>query len=102
MATDLAKMSLLRGWSCVPGDPECRRAHQRPKPRELRGLRRKRRRRRVYCRPMVTPRTVIVVNPRSQGGRLGKRWKDIADTIRRAFPFEEAITQAPGDATRLA
>jgi YegS/Rv2252/BmrU family lipid kinase len=50
---------------------------------------------------MVMPRTVLVVNPRSQGGRLGKRWKDIADTIGRAFPFEEAITEAPGDATRL-
>jgi YegS/Rv2252/BmrU family lipid kinase len=50
---------------------------------------------------MVTPRTVLVVNPRSQGGRLGKRWRDVADTIGRVFPFEEAITQAPGDATRL-
>ena len=50
---------------------------------------------------MVTPRTIVVVNPRSQGGRLGKRWKDIADTIGRAFPFEEAITEAPGDATLL-
>jgi len=50
---------------------------------------------------MVMPRTVLVVNPRSQGGRLGRRWKDIADTIGRAFPFEEAITEAPGDATRL-
>jgi YegS/Rv2252/BmrU family lipid kinase len=50
---------------------------------------------------MVMPRTVIVVNPRSQGGRLGKRWADIADTIGRAFPFEEAITAGPGDAIRL-
>ncbi|HEX7842433.1 MAG TPA: diacylglycerol kinase family protein [Kofleriaceae bacterium] len=50
---------------------------------------------------MGTPRTVLVVNPRSQGGRLGKRWKDVADTIGRAFPFDEAITEAPGDATRL-
>lgn len=50
---------------------------------------------------MVMPRTVLVVNPRSQGGRLGKRWRDIADTIGRAFPFDEAVTQAPGDATRL-
>ena len=50
---------------------------------------------------MVTPRTVLVVNPRSQGGRLGRRWKDIADTIGRAFPFDEALTEAPGDATRL-
>src|SRR5690348_2291672 len=50
---------------------------------------------------MVTPRTVLIVNPQSQGGRLGKRWKEMADTIGRAFPFEEAITQAQGDATRL-
>ncbi|HEY6175687.1 MAG TPA: diacylglycerol kinase family protein [Kofleriaceae bacterium] len=50
---------------------------------------------------MVTPRTIVVVNPRSQGGRLGKRWKDIADTIGRAFPFEEAVTEGPGDATLL-
>jgi len=50
---------------------------------------------------MVTPRTVLVVNPRSQGGRLGRRWKDVADTIGRAFPFDEALTEAPGDATRL-
>src|SRR4030088_62209 len=50
---------------------------------------------------MVTPRTVLIVNPKSQGGRLGKRWTEIADTIGRAFPFEEAITQGPHDATRL-
>jgi YegS/Rv2252/BmrU family lipid kinase len=50
---------------------------------------------------MLTPRTVLIVNPRSQGGRLGKRWKEIAETIGRAFPFEESVTQAPGDATRL-
>src|SRR3954468_23600226 len=51
---------------------------------------------------MVTPRTVLIVNPKSQGGRLGKQWKDTADTIGRAFPFDEAITKGPGDATRLA
>jgi YegS/Rv2252/BmrU family lipid kinase len=50
---------------------------------------------------MVMPRTVLIVNPRSQGGRLGKRWTEIADTIGRAFPFDEAITEGPGDATRL-
>jgi YegS/Rv2252/BmrU family lipid kinase len=50
---------------------------------------------------MVTPRTVLIVNPKSQGGRLGKQWKDTADTIGRAFPFDEAITTGPGDATRL-
>src|SRR3954469_22221034 len=73
----------------------------RPKPPELRGVRRSRRRRRVYSARMVMPRTVLVVNPRSQGGRLGKRWKDVADTIGRAFPFDELITQGPHDATRL-
>src|SRR5438874_2665272 len=51
---------------------------------------------------MVAPRTVVVVNPKSQGGKLGARWADLADTIARAFPFDEAITTAPGDATRLA
>jgi len=48
------------------------------------------------------PRTTVIVNPRSQGGKLGKRWPELADTIGRAFPFDEAITKAPGDATRLA
>lgn len=50
---------------------------------------------------MVAPRTVVIVNPQSQGGRLGKRWSDVADTIGRAFPFDEAITRGPGDATKL-
>jgi YegS/Rv2252/BmrU family lipid kinase len=50
----------------------------------------------------VDPRTVVIVNPQSQGGRLGKRWADLADTIGRLFPFDEAVTQSAGDATRLA
>jgi len=50
---------------------------------------------------MVAPRTVVVVNPKSQGGKLGKRWTEIAETLGRAFPFDEAITRGPGDATRL-
>lgn len=50
---------------------------------------------------MKAPRTTVIVNPTSQGGRLGKRWSDISETIGRAFPFDEALTQAPGDATRL-
>jgi YegS/Rv2252/BmrU family lipid kinase len=50
----------------------------------------------------MTPRTVVVVNPNSQGGRLGKRWPELADTLRRAFPFDDAMTTAPGDATKLA
>jgi diacylglycerol kinase (ATP) len=51
---------------------------------------------------MVAPRTVVIVNPKSQGGKLGKRWPELADTIGRAFPFDELHTQAAGDATRLA
>lgn len=53
-------------------------------------------------RAMVTPRTILIVNPKSQGGRLGKRWAEMARTIGKIFPFEEAITKGPGDATRLA
>ncbi|MDB4952953.1 MAG: diacylglycerol kinase catalytic region [Myxococcales bacterium] len=51
---------------------------------------------------MLGPKTVVIVNPKSQGGRLGKRWRDLADTIGRAFPFDEALTKGPGDATKLA
>jgi len=47
-------------------------------------------------------RTVVIVNPNSQGGAAGKDWPHLADKIRRAVPFEEVFTQAPGDATRLA
>jgi YegS/Rv2252/BmrU family lipid kinase len=51
---------------------------------------------------MVAPRTVVIVNPKSQGGKLGKRWPELADTIGRAFPFDEVKTTGPGDATKLA
>lgn len=51
---------------------------------------------------MTTPRTVLIVNPKSQGGRLGKRWAEVGETIGRAFPYDELVTQGPGDATRLA
>ncbi|MBL0219268.1 MAG: diacylglycerol kinase family lipid kinase [Myxococcales bacterium] len=51
---------------------------------------------------MVAPRTVVIVNPKSQGGKLGKRWTEVAEILGRAFPFDEAITQGVGDATRLA
>lgn len=50
---------------------------------------------------MESPRTVVIVNPKSQGGRLGKRWREVAETLTRAFPFDEAVTEGPGDATRL-
>ncbi len=51
---------------------------------------------------MAPSRTVVVVNPNSQGGNVGKRWPHLADQIRREVPFEEAMTKGPGDATRLA
>jgi len=43
----------------------------------------------------------VIVNPRSQGGAAGRDWPHLADRIRRAVPFEDAQTSAPGDATRL-
>jgi YegS/Rv2252/BmrU family lipid kinase len=46
-------------------------------------------------------KTVVIVNPRSQGGAAGKNWSFLADRIRREVPFEDAMTAAPGDATRL-
>jgi YegS/Rv2252/BmrU family lipid kinase len=51
---------------------------------------------------MVAPRTVVVVNPNSQGGKLGKRWPELAELIGRAFPFDVVLTRGPGDATGLA
>ncbi len=50
---------------------------------------------------MAQPRTVVVVNPNSQGGKLGKRWAVLADTLQRAFPFDDVHTKGPGDATAL-
>ncbi len=50
---------------------------------------------------MPLPHTVVIVNPNSQGGLVGRRWGAHAATIREAFPFEAALTTACGDATRL-
>ena len=50
----------------------------------------------------MPPRVVVIANPKSQGGSLGRRWTELADQIRREVPFEDALTKAPGDATRLA
>src|SRR5689334_2128492 len=50
----------------------------------------------------MPPRTVVVVNPKSQAGAVGKRWPYLADQIRRRLPFDQVHTRAPGDATRLA
>jgi YegS/Rv2252/BmrU family lipid kinase len=48
------------------------------------------------------PRTTVIVNPKSQGGRLGKRWPEIAEILTRQFPYDVAHTSGPGDATLLA
>ncbi|MEZ4399732.1 MAG: diacylglycerol kinase family lipid kinase [Kofleriaceae bacterium] len=50
----------------------------------------------------MPPRVVVIANPKSQGGSLGRRWPELADHIRRVVPFEDALTTGPGDATRLA
>jgi diacylglycerol kinase (ATP) len=50
---------------------------------------------------MSTPHTVVIVNPTSQGGAVGRRWPELAEIIGRALPFEVARTSAPGDATEL-
>lgn len=44
----------------------------------------------------------MIVNPKSQGGKLAARWPEIAETLTRAFPYDSVHTQGTGDATRLA
>ncbi len=52
---------------------------------------------------MPAPRIVVVVNPRSQAGALGRKWSFLAAQLRREVgAFEDVLTRAPGDATRLA
>ncbi len=50
---------------------------------------------------MSTPHTVVIVNPKSQGGAVGKRWPELADAIGRVMPFDELRTSGPGDAIAL-
>jgi diacylglycerol kinase (ATP) len=50
----------------------------------------------------VDPRTIVIVNPKSQGGRLGRQWTSLSETLTRAFPYEHVETKGPGDATKLA
>jgi diacylglycerol kinase (ATP) len=52
-------------------------------------------------RVMVAPRTTVIVNPNSQGGKLRERWHEVSETLSRAFPFEVAMTTGKGDATKL-
>ncbi len=46
-------------------------------------------------------RTVLIVNPQSANGSLGRRWPEISSIIRRDVAFDEVRTEGPGDATRL-
>jgi YegS/Rv2252/BmrU family lipid kinase len=49
------------------------------------------------------PSTVVVVNPRSAGGKTERRWPQLRQIIHEAYgPFEERFTAAPGDGTKLA
>jgi YegS/Rv2252/BmrU family lipid kinase len=51
---------------------------------------------------MLEGMTVLVVNPRSQGGKTESAWPRLRETIREAYgAFEERTTSQPGDATRL-
>ncbi len=46
-------------------------------------------------------KTVVVVNPRSQGGALARKWPAIERTLRHELPeFDAVMTESPGDATR--
>ncbi len=46
---------------------------------------------------------MVVVNPRSQNGALGRKWSFIAAQLRRELgAFEDVLTRKQGDATRLA
>jgi YegS/Rv2252/BmrU family lipid kinase len=47
--------------------------------------------------------TVVIVNPRSAGGKTEKRWPLFREIIHEAYgPFDARFTDAPGSATRLA
>src|SRR3569833_327515 len=50
---------------------------------------------------MVAPHTVVIVNPNSQGGRLGKRWPELAELLQRLFLFVVVNTERAGHATDL-
>ena len=47
-------------------------------------------------------KTLMVANPASGGGSLGRQWGKIADAIRRSFgPFEHRFTEHAGHAPQL-
>ncbi len=51
---------------------------------------------------MAASRTLLVVNPKSQNGSLGRKWPELRKVVRRELgSFEEAFTKGPKDATRI-
>ncbi len=58
---------------------------------------------RILPATMAPPRILLVVNPRSQNGALGRRWPKLRALAKRHLgSFEEAFTEGPMDATRIA
>ncbi len=52
--------------------------------------------------PSSQLQTLLVVNPKSQNGALGKSWPRLSKIVRRHLgSFEEAFTKRPEDATRI-
>lgn len=50
----------------------------------------------------LSQQTVVIVNPRSQGGAAGRHWGTSSGEVRKHFDFEERMTTCRGDASRLA
>ncbi len=51
---------------------------------------------------MASARTVLIVNPRSQNGALGRRWPELSSKLRKELQsFSEEWTEKPGHATEL-
>lgn len=51
----------------------------------------------------MTPRTLVIVNPKSRGGRKTRRWREIERRLRGVLgSLDLAYTRASGDAGRLA
>src|SRR5438067_8738040 len=49
------------------------------------------------------PGTVVIVNPRSAGGKTERSWPRLREIIHEAYgPFESHFTESAGDGTRLA
>ncbi|KKK67486.1 hypothetical protein LCGC14_2953600, partial [marine sediment metagenome] len=46
---------------------------------------------------------LFIINPRSANGSTGRRWPKMEAYLRTVLPpFDAVLTEAPGDATRLA